>query len=119
MPRAYSLDLRERVIAAWREEQLTQPTLAARFRVSETTVYHWLRRARETGSIAARPRSGGRQPSVDGAGAALLTELVREQNDRPLEELGTLYYDHRQIRLSRSALARALSRFGRGRKKRR
>ncbi len=59
MPRAYSLDLRERVLAAARDERLSQPAPAARFRVSEATVYHWLRRARETGTVAAEPRGGG------------------------------------------------------------
>ena len=117
MPRAYSLDLRERVVAASRDERLTQPALAARFRVSETTVYNWLRRARETGSVAPKPHRGGRTPSVDAAGAALLTAWVREQNDRTLEELGALYHARRQVSLSRSALSRRLIRLGLGRKK--
>ena len=38
MPRAYSLDLRERVVAAAREEALTHGALAARFRAGESTV---------------------------------------------------------------------------------
>lgn len=117
MPRAYSLDLRERVVAAGRDEHLTQPALAARFRVSETTVYNWLRRERKTGSVVPQPHGGGRRASVDAEGRALLTTLVGEQNDRTLEELGALYHDRRQVALSRSALSRTLIQLGLGRKK--
>ncbi len=47
MPRAYSVDLRERVVAAAREEELTQADLATRFRLSTGTVSNWLRRVDE------------------------------------------------------------------------
>ena len=117
MPRAYSLDLRERVVAARREEQLTEAALAARFRVSETTVYNWLRRERETGTVAPKPHGGGRAPSVDARGAEVLREIVGEQNDRTLEELGALYRDRTAVTLSRSGLSRMLIHLGLGRKK--
>ncbi len=117
MPRAYSLDLRERVVAAARQERLTQPELAERFRVSETTVYNWLRRVRETGSIVPRPHGGGRKPRVDEPGAAILGELVRAENDRTLDELAALYHARTQVRPSRTALWRALARLGLPRKK--
>ncbi len=117
MPRAYSLDLRERVVAARREEELSEAALAARFRVSETTVYTWLRRVRETGSMAPKPHGGGRRARVDAQGRTLLTTLLAEQNDRTLEELGALYHDRRQVALSRSALSRTLIQLGLGRTK--
>ena len=117
MPRAYSLDLRERVVAAAREEELTQAELAARFRVSTGTVSTWLRRVAETGSVAPKPRGGGRRASVDEPGAKLLTDLVRERNDRTLDELAALYHARTHVRLSRSALWRAVTRLGLGRKK--
>lgn len=117
MPRAYSLDLRERVLAAARGERLSQPALAARFRVSEATVYHWLRRARETGGVAAKPHGGGRRPSVDAAGAAVLRDLVAARNDHTLSELQALYHGRTRVRLSRTALWRALDRLGLVRKK--
>jgi len=117
MPRAYSVDLRERVLAAARDERLAQPELARRFRVSETTVYRWLRRARETGGVAPKPHGGGRAPAVDAAGARVLRELVAAQNDRTLAELVALYHARTRVRLTVSALWRALARLGLGRKK--
>jgi transposase len=119
MPRAYSMDLRERLVAAWHEEHLSQALLAARFRVSAGTVSNWLRRVEATGSVAPKPHGGGRQPSVDAPGAGVLRALVGEQNDRTLAELGTLYRERTAVTLSRSALSRMLIRLGLGRKKRR
>jgi transposase len=58
MPRAYSMDLRERHVAAWGEERLSQAALAARFRVSTGTVSNWLKRMAETGSVAPKPPGG-------------------------------------------------------------
>ena len=57
MPRAYSVDLRERVVAARREEALTEAALAARFRVSETTVYNSTTGCAGRARPAASPRT--------------------------------------------------------------
>lgn len=73
---AYAMDLREGVIAAAHEEGLTQEMLAARFRISAGTVYNWLRREREEGTIAPKPHGGGRERSVDADGESVLTALV-------------------------------------------
>ena len=65
MPRAYALDLRERLVAATEEAHLTQAVLAARFRVSAGTVSNWPKRVEQTGSLAPKPHGGGRRASVD------------------------------------------------------
>jgi transposase len=119
MPRAYSMDLRERLVAAWREEHPSQEALAARFRVSAGTVSNWLRRVEATGGVAPKPPGGGHPPAIDAAGADLLTRWIAERNDRTLEELGALYQTRRSVRPSRSALSRTLIRLGLGRKKKR
>ena len=54
MARAYSLDLRERVVAAVLRG-LSCRAVAALFDVSVASVVKWAQRARETGSPAARP----------------------------------------------------------------
>jgi putative transposase len=117
MPRAYSMDLRERVVAAAREEGLTHGALAARFRVGESTVRGWLRRARETGSVAAKPHGGGGPPKVGAAGGAVLAALVAERNDRTLAELAALYGHRTGVAVSIHAVARACRRLDLRRKK--
>jgi transposase len=58
MARAYSLDLRERVVAAAREKSCR--AVADLFDVSVSSVVKWAQRARVTGSVAAKPMGGNR-----------------------------------------------------------
>jgi transposase len=115
MPQPYSLDLRERVVAA--AAQQTQAQVAARFAVSESTVYKWCRRARETGSAAPKPHTGGGHPKVDAAGVPVLLALVEERNDRTLEELAALYGQRTGVAVSFHAIWRACRRLDLRRKK--
>jgi transposase len=60
MPRAYSLDLRERVVAAVAAGASCRK-VAEVYRVSVASVVKWSQRFRATGSAAAK-RMGGKQP---------------------------------------------------------
>ncbi len=62
--KAYSTDLRERVVAACDAGGATREQVAERFAVSVPWIRKLLRQQRETGSIAPRPR-GGRAPLAD------------------------------------------------------
>ena len=62
MGRAYSSDLRDRVVAAV-IAGATVRSVADRFGVSVASVVKWSQRYRATGSAAAKPR-GGRKPYV-------------------------------------------------------
>jgi transposase len=55
----YSQDLRERVIAAVKNNVASQAKIAQLFGVSLPTIEGWLRRCRETGKVASLPHSGG------------------------------------------------------------
>ena len=59
MARAYSLDLRRKVFAAWQPGKRSQAEVAARFGVSESFVGDLAALHRQTGGVAARPRGGG------------------------------------------------------------
>jgi transposase len=85
--KAYSMDLRERVVAACDAGGATREQVADRFSVSVRWVRALLRRRRETGSIAPRPRGGGRAAAFDGAAEARLREAVRADDDATLGEL--------------------------------
>jgi transposase len=77
MARAYSLDLRERVVAAVASGQSCR-TVAARFKVSVASVVKWSRRFRATGSAAAY-KVGGRRPyALAGERTWLLTRLAEK-----------------------------------------
>lgn len=116
MPRPYSPDLRERVLAA-AHAGLTHGAVAERFRVGESTLRGWLRRERETGAAAAKPHGGGARPKVDAAGAPVLEALVEGRNERTLAELAALYRERTGTPLSIHAVWRACKRLDLRRKK--
>jgi transposase len=110
---AYSMDLRQRVVSACDSREGTREQIAARFSVSVRWIGELLRRRRETGSIAPRPRGGGRPPALDEAAVARLREAVRADDDATLEELR----DAAGLACSVPAVCRALRRMGITRKK--
>ena len=68
--RSYSIDLRERVVAACDRGEGTREQIAKRFCVSVAWVYRLLARRRDTGSIAPKPHGGGQPPAFQGESAA-------------------------------------------------
>ena len=85
MGRAYSLDLRERVVAAVAGGQSCR-AVAATFKVSVSSVVKWSQRFRATGSAAARPVGGNRPYALAYERDWLLKRLV-EQPDITLRAL--------------------------------
>jgi transposase len=110
---AYSMDLRERVVAACDQGGATREQVAARFSVSVRWIRDLLKRRRETGSIAPKPHGGGRTPAFDTAAAGRLREAVRAGADATLAELGQAA----GVACSAAAVYRALDRLGITRKK--
>jgi transposase len=111
--KAYSIDLRERVVAACDARDGTRAQIAARFSVSVAWVRDLLRRRRLTGSIVAKPRGGGRAPAFDAEAAGRLREAVRADPDATLGELAAAA----GVTCCASAVHRALARLGITRKK--
>ena len=109
----YSMDLRERVVAACDARDGTREQIAARFSVSVSWIRGPLKRRRDTGSIAPRPRGGGRVPAFDAAAAARLREAVQADDDATLGELA----EAAGVACCPSAVHRALGRLGVTRKK--
>lgn len=106
MPKAYSGDLRERVIEAV-ELGGSRREAADRFEVSVSSAIKWLQRWRERKSAAPKPRGGSVSPLEEFA--ADILALVAEQPDLTLvETVATLR--KRRIKTSRSSLWRFLDR---------
>ena len=120
---ALSLDLRERVAAAWDEGGRSQPEIAEDFGVSLSFVTKLLARRRLTGSVAAKPHAGGFASAVDTKAEAALRSLVAERPDATLAELADGLADglaeRRGVRRSAPVICRAVRRLGLPRKKRR
>jgi transposase len=106
MPKAYSGDLRERVIEAV-ETGASRREAAEHFEVSVASAVKWLQRWRERRSAAAKSRGGSISPLEEFAAEVLA--LIAEQQDLTLvETVGELR--KRRIKTSRSSLWRFLDR---------
>ena len=108
MTKAYSEDLRERVIAAV-ESGATRRAAAAQFKVSVSSAIRWVRRWQVDWEIAAKPRGGSVSPLEDHAAAVVA--LAAEQPDLTLNEFCTVLRE-RKIETSRVSVWRFFSRHG-------
>src|SRR5437870_5565576 len=84
---AYSLDLRRRVAAAYDGGVETLEELAELFGVSVSFVGKLIRRRRDSGSIAAKPHTGGFASALTGQTLRALAGLVKDKPDATLAEL--------------------------------
>jgi transposase len=116
MARAYSVDLRERVLRAHDAGEGSQRVLAVRFGVSVGVGCGWLKAARDEGRRGPRPYQGGRR-ALNGADPQVLADLVIDQNDATLAQYGARLAERTGVRASAAALCRALARLGLRRRK--
>ena len=94
MAASYSIDLRERVVAAVREG-MSRREAAEVFKVSASVAVRWLQRVSETGSCQAKPMGGDRRSQRIEAHQAWLLSQVAEEPDLTLEEIrGRLAAEH-------------------------
>jgi transposase len=85
--RTISLDLRERILAAYDALEGTREDIARRFLVSLGMVKKLLQQRRHTGSIAPRHHLAGRKPRIVASHQRQLRALLGEKPDLTLQEL--------------------------------
>jgi len=85
MGKAYSMDLRERVVADL-EAQLPVAAVARKYRVSQWWIHQLKRRRLATGSIAPAPQGGYKARALADS-VAVLEALIEEHRDATLDEL--------------------------------
>lgn len=82
-----SLDLRERILAAYDQAEGNRAEVAHRFRVSLGMVKKLLQQRRRTGHIGSRHHHSGRKPLILACHHAHLRELLAQKPDLTLPEL--------------------------------
>jgi transposase len=85
--RTLSLDLRQRILDCYDNDEGTRVEVAHRFRVSLGMVKKLLQQRRRTGDIAARHRLAGRKPMILGSHRSQIGSLLSKKNDLTLREL--------------------------------
>jgi transposase len=115
--RAYSLDLRQKVVAAVERGDSTIEEVAASFGVGQTFVKKMLRQHRETGDLRPRPHGGGRTARLSDKHLKLLRREVERSPDKTVPALRDHLEERAGVTVSTPTVSRALSRLGLSRKK--
>ena len=108
--RAYSTDLKERLVRAVAEGQPMREA-ARRFGVAVTTVKRAVVQQRETGSLARKPIPG-RPRAISGEQEALLRERLQAAPDATVLEHCAWWAEHQGRQLSEVTMWRAIHRLG-------
>ena len=82
-----SIDLRERIVAAYDRGDGTREQIAERYNVALGMVKKLLQQRRRTGDIAPRHRYSGAKPKITPKHERVLKRLVGRSPDMTLEEL--------------------------------
>jgi putative transposase len=80
MAKPYSTDLRERVVAAVLEGGLSRRQAATQFDVAVSTAINWVRRFRQSGTVAPGQMGGHRPRTIRGEHEAWLAARLRERD---------------------------------------
>ena len=107
--KAYSTDLRERVVSSVKSGDCTIPAAAKRYQVSEPSIERWLARKRATGRCAPLPHAGGVRRKL-AAAETVIRAAVKAQPDATLQELCERVEQETKIKSDASMMCRELAR---------
>lgn len=108
--KAYSLDLRQKVIDAYNRKEGSQRQLARRFSVSLSFIQELLKRYRDDGTVAPRAHGGGATAKLNKEQVALVERLIKDDNDAILVELCERLEQQSGVRVSRATMGRLTQR---------
>ena len=117
MARAYTAELRERVLLACERGGLGRASVAVLFGVGESTLCRRRQAWRTEGRREAKPHAGGPAPRLDATALEALEALVAEGNDRTLAEYAAGLFERAGVKASGATVCRALKKLGLPRKK--
>lgn len=117
--KAYSLDLRQKIVESYEAGSITQRALAAQFRVSTFFVVKVLGLHRRGEQLQAKRRGGRIKPLLTSEMREYLRTELAVQNDLSLSELSHRINERFGLRVSTPTLCRALQQMNLRRKKRR
>ena len=108
MPAPLSVDLRQRIMAAYEAKEGTQRQLAERFAVSLSFIRDLRRHQRETGTLAPKPHGGGAIAKLGQEQLPIVAALVKAQPDALLSELCERFAHQTGVEVSVSTMHQAV-----------
>lgn len=107
--KAYSLDLRQKIVDTYAEGKISQRQLAVQFRVALSFVEKLLKQHRETGNIAPKQRTEQTPTKLNAEQLKVLEQLVEANNDATLDELRDQLKQKTGVLIGRSTVDRMLT----------
>ena len=104
--KAYSVDLRQKIIDVYEREEISQRQLAQRFDVALSFIVKLLRRYRTTGEISPKPFAGGVKLKLNSENLIILANLIENNNDATLDELCQMLKGKTGVDISRATMGR-------------
>jgi transposase len=107
--KAYSLDLRQRVVSAYGAGSVSIKQVAERFSVGETFVKKMLRQKREQGAVKPPAHGGGKQRTLSDKHVQALRQWLRIEPDLTLSELQERMLERKRKVVSVATLGKVLA----------
>ena len=115
--RAYSVDLRQKIVSAYEGGHGTLDEIADTFEVGWRMVARFVSLVRSGEGLWPKPHGGGYHPSLDDRALTLLRERVESRPDATLSELSGYLRSRAVASVHPATVCRALRRLGLPRKK--
>src|SRR5208282_4597030 len=112
MAKAYSDDLRRRILQAYEQREGSEARLAQRFRVSVSYVKKIRRQLRHTGKMERVPHHPGRKPKCTPSVREQLRRWLEQQPDLTLAEMQEQLRQQARLSVSLPSLWTVLGRIG-------
>ncbi len=107
--KAYSLDLRQKIVDIYAEGNISQRQLAKQFRVALSFIEKLLKQHRETGNIAPKVRTEQTPTKLNAEQLKVLEQIVEANNDATLDELRYQLEQKTGVLIGRSTVDRMLT----------
>jgi len=118
MPLIYSLDLRQKAVSAYENDEGTQTEIAKRFSIGLRTLQEWLVLKKETGSLEPKEYVYcGRKPVIGEKGSLFVKKIVEGKPDILISEIRISYKKRFKVEVAQSMVSRALEKLNLRRKK--
>lgn len=109
--KCYSVDLRQKIIDVREQEKLSIRKLAQRFQVAPSFVQKLLKQYQDTGDIKPRKRGGNQVRKLGDDQVITLIEIMENNNDATLKELGEMLAIATKIEVSTTTIWKITKKF--------
>lgn len=115
--KAYSNDLRQKIVEIHSRERESIQQTAERFHVSYSFTWKLIKGYEQTGLVSRKPHGGGAKPKLKGEQLEVVAQLIEQKNDATLEELVIQLEEKIGVRVSRATMGRVVVKLKMTRKK--